>query len=204
MADITWTNETRKLSDLVPWPRNPRQIRQDQAKRLNESLDDFGQVDVIAIGPGGEVYNGHQRLNVWAEQHGPDFEVAVRVASRELSEKERERLTVLLHKGAAGEWDFDTLANEFELDELLEWGFSEWDLQIQPTDDEWADALGRLPEGDRAPFQQMTFTLHDDQAEIVKEALGAAKQMGEFVDSPNENSNGNSLARICEVFLGGG
>ena len=204
MGDITWTNETRKLSDLVPWPRNPRQIKQDQAKRLNESLSDFGQVDVIAIGPGGEVYNGHQRLNVWAAEHGPDFEVAVRVASRELSEKERERLTVLLHKGAAGEWDFDTLANEFELDELLEWGFSEWDLQIQPTNDEWADALGGLPEGDRAPFQQMTFTLHDDQAEQVAEALKASKAMGEFVDSPNENSNGNALARICEVFLGGG
>ena len=135
MSDITWTNERRKLSELVPWPRNPRQIRQDQAKRLNESLDDFGQVDVIAIGPGGEVYNGHQRLNVWAAEHGPDFEVDVRVASRELSEKERERLTVLLHKGAAGEWDFDTLANEFELDELLEWGFSEAYLGFVTADD---------------------------------------------------------------------
>ena len=130
MSDITWTNERRKLSDLVPWPRNPRQIRQDQAKRLNESLADFAQVETIAIGPENEIYNGHQRLNVWAAEHGPDFEVAVRVSSRELSEKERERLTVLLHKGAAGEWDFDILANEFELDELLEWGFSELDLQI--------------------------------------------------------------------------
>jgi len=128
MTDIAWTNETRKLSELVPWERNPRQIKQDQAKRLNESLRDFGQPDVLAIGPNNEVYNGHQRLNVWAEQHGPDFEVDVRVSSRPLSEKERERLTVLLHKGAAGEWDFDTLANEFELDELLEWGFEESDL----------------------------------------------------------------------------
>ena len=201
MTDIAWTNETRKLSELVPWERNPRQIKQDQAKRLNESLRDFGQPDVLAIGPNNEVYNGHQRLNVWAEQHGPDFEVDVRVSSRPLSEKERERLTVLLHKGAAGEWDFDTLANEFELDELLEWGFSEWDLQIAPTDDEWADALGGLPDGDRAPFQQMTFTLHDDQAEIVREATTASKAMGEFVDSPNENSNGNALARVCETFV---
>jgi len=93
-------------------------------------LRDFGQPDVLAIGPNNEVYNGHQRLNVWAEQHGPDFEVDVRVSSRQLTEKERERLTVLLHKGAAGEWDFDTLANEFDLDELLEWGFEESDLEL--------------------------------------------------------------------------
>lgn len=31
---ITWTNERRKLSDLIPWPRNPRQIKGDQ--RSNE------------------------------------------------------------------------------------------------------------------------------------------------------------------------
>ena len=69
MSDLTWANETRKLADLVPWPRNPRQIREDQAVRLSESLDQFGQVDVIAVGPDGEVYNGHQRINVWAADH---------------------------------------------------------------------------------------------------------------------------------------
>jgi len=52
----------------------------------------------------------------------------VRVASRALTEKEREKLTVYLHKGAAGDWDFDVLANEFELDDLLEWGFNENEL----------------------------------------------------------------------------
>ena len=47
----------------------------------------------------------------------------------------------------------------------------------------------------------MTFTLHDEQAKQVKTALTAAKSLGPFVDSPNENSNGNALARIAETFL---
>jgi len=139
---LTWTTERRKLSDLVPWPRNPRQIRKDEAARLSESLDTFGQVDTIAIGPNSEVYNGHQRVNVWAAEHGDDFEVEVRVASRELSEKEREKLTVFLHRGAAGDWDFDILANEFELDELLEWGFEESDFQLDWGEDDNRDLLG--------------------------------------------------------------
>lgn len=125
---ITWTNERRRLGDLQPWPRNPRQIRKDQAKRLRESFDQFGQVETIAIGPANEVYNGHQRLAVLLEQHGPDYEIEVRVSSRPLTEKEREKLTVFLHKGAAGEWDFDLLANEFEFDDLLAWGFDEAEL----------------------------------------------------------------------------
>lgn len=129
MSDkITWTNERRRLSDLIPWPRNPRQIKTDQAKRLVQSFDEFGQVEPIAVGPGNEVYNGHQRLNVLAQKYGKDYEIEVRVASRALEEKEREKLTVFLHKGAAGEWNFDTLANEFELDELTQWGFTEIEL----------------------------------------------------------------------------
>ena len=131
MADkITWANEKRKLSELVPWERNPRQITDKQAKRLEESFEQFGQVEIIAIGPENQIYNGHQRLKVLSQKYGADYEVDVRVASRALTEKEREKLTVFLHKGAAGDWDFDVLANEFELDDLLDWGFEEKDFEL--------------------------------------------------------------------------
>lgn len=150
VTKITWTNERRKLSELIPWPRNPRQISKDQAKRLAESFDIFGQVETIAVGPNNEVYNGHQRLNVLMDKHGPEHMVEVRVASRELTEKEREKLTVFLHKGAAGEWDFDTLANEFEVGELLEWGFTEKELQLGGFDleQETKDAEPQIDKAD--------------------------------------------------------
>ncbi len=202
MTKIKWTNEKRKLSELVPWPRNPRQIKKDEASRLSNSLEEFDQVETIAIGPENEIYNGHQRLNVWAEELGADFEVDVRVSSRKLSEKEREKLTVYLHKGAAGEWNFDILANEFEVLDLLDWGFDDFELGINPDANEWADAFDKLPEEDRAPFQQITFTLHDDQADEVKRALSIMKKIDDFEESPNENSNGNAIAAICEIFVG--
>ena len=135
MADkITWSNEKRKLSELVPWERNPRQITDKQAKRLEESFEQFGQVEIIAIGPENQIYNGHQRLKVLSQKYGSNYEVDVRVASRALTEKEREKLTIFLHKGAAGDWDFDVLANEFELDDLLNWGFEPKELDL----DLWA------------------------------------------------------------------
>jgi ParB family transcriptional regulator, chromosome partitioning protein len=68
-------------------------------------------------------------------------------------------------------------------------------------DDQWSSAFDMLPDSDRAPFQQKTFTLHDEQAATVDEAIKLAHSLGEYVDSPNENSNGNALARICEVFI---
>lgn len=72
-----------------------------------------------------------------------------------------------------------------------------------PTDDDWTAATDALPDSDRAPIQTMTFTLHDEQAEIVKRAIDRARGMGDFTDTGNQNGNGNALARVCEMFLTG-
>ncbi len=152
---IIWTNEKRKLSQLIPWKRNPRQIKGAEVTRLQESLVEFGQIEPTAIGPDNQLYNGHQRLKSWAAKFG-DIEIDVRVSSRALTEKEREKLTVYLHRGAVGEWDFDTLANEFELDDLLEWGFDKKELDL----DLWAG------EPDEDPGAQI------DRAEELREKWG--------------------------------
>lgn len=129
---ITWTNETRKLRDLIPWDPNPREINKAEAERLGDSLAEFGQIQTIAIGPDDEIYDGHQRKAVWAllPQFGPDYEVDVRVSSRALTERERQKLVVYLHRGTVGQWDWDALANAFDVPDLLEWGFEERDLQL--------------------------------------------------------------------------
>jgi hypothetical protein len=58
-----------------------------------------------------------------------------------------------------------------------------------------------LKDGDKEPFQQMTFTLADEQAGNVKEAI--KKALAEGCESEaNQNRNGNALAMICEVYLG--
>ena len=102
MTTPQWTNVTRKLKDLKPWERNPREITKDQAARLKESFEVFGQVETIAIGPDNEVYNGHQRLSVLLAAHGGDHEVECRQADRALTEHERQKLTAFLHKGGHG------------------------------------------------------------------------------------------------------
>jgi len=130
MSDLTWTNSTRRLSDLVPWEKNPRQIKDAGAKRLVESMDQFGQIHAIAIGPGDEIYDGHQRSFVWAacERYGPDFEVDVRVASRPLTEPEREKLVIFLHSGATGSYDWEILS-AWDSTTLKSWGLDEGQLR---------------------------------------------------------------------------
>jgi len=153
MNQITWTNEKRTLRSLAPWENNPRYIKDAQAERLLESFNEFGQVLPICIGPSGEVYDGHQRRSVIgaADAYGMDFEIDVRVASRELSERERQKLTVYLHQGAAGQWDFEELANSFDFDDLVLWGFdSDFLLGNGFDEPEEAEPSDAEPQIDRA------------------------------------------------------
>lgn len=90
--------------------------------------------------------------------------------------------------------DFKGIFDTEELDAMLA-GL------VAPEPEQWTDGMGGLPTEDRQPFQQMTFTLHDTQAEQVKQAIASASKIGSFADSPNQNGNGNALSFICETFL---
>jgi hypothetical protein len=60
-----------------------------------------------------------------------------------------------------------------------------------------------LAEGDRQPFRQMTFTVHDEQHKTVEAAISKAKQDGGDSSEVNDNTNGNALAFICKAYLDG-
>ena len=56
--------------------------------------------------------------------------------------KERE-LNIRLNRNN-GEWDWDKLANEFDLSELIDWGFDAKDLGVfeEPTLEDLSDTMG--------------------------------------------------------------
>jgi len=166
LTPITWTNETRKLSELLPWEHNPRQLTEKQAKRLTNSIDEFGQVETLAIGPENEVYNGHQRLSVLLAQHGNDYEVAVRVSSRKLTFDEQRKLVIYLHEGATGEWNWDMVPNLYDVEELKDWGFPAWKLPGGDVNDPYAEWEG-MPEfenEDISSFKRLVVHFADERA----------------------------------------
>ena len=121
---LTWTNERVKLRDLKPWEHNPRHITKRAAQRLLDSWRDYGQVQMIVVGPNNEVYDGHQRLSALKVVYGDNYEVEVRRSSRTLTDEERQRLTILLHASATGQWNWDELAG-WNAEQLIEWGLDE-------------------------------------------------------------------------------
>lgn len=202
-AAAEWVSVER----LRPWVKNPR--RNDPAvKAVADSIKRFGfGAPIVARRENDEVIAGHTRLKA-AVKLGMR-EVPVRYL--DIGEAEAHALALADNRvGEIAEWDGAALAGILrDMDsngvDLSGLGWDEQEMRAiieaeKPDDGEWGTALGGLPDEDRQPFQQMTFTLHDDQAAEVKRALDVAKSMGGF-DGPNENSNGNALARVVEMFL---
>ena len=118
---MNWQPVTIALAALTPWERNPKRISRSHAKRLLDLWDKLGQFQTIAIGPGGEVYDGHQRLSVLLAAYGKDYQVQALQAPRALTEEERQELTIAAHVGTVGQFDWDALAG-WDAGALQGWG----------------------------------------------------------------------------------
>lgn len=104
-------------------------------------------------------------------------------------------------------WAPDILTTSWASDDLAGWGLTpdKWADDGEALDPETLTDGFSLPDGDRAPFQQMTFTLADDQARIIQEAIADMKQTDDFKYAEtygNENSNGNALYLIVQKWEG--
>ena len=191
------------IAKLLPYARNARTHSDEQVAQIAASIVEFGFTNPILAGADGVIVAGHGRL---AAAHKLGLALVPVVVLEHLSPTQRRALVIADNRIAenAG-WDNELLALEF--DELKLEGF---DLELTGFSLDEIDALDgvqeldgmpELPTGDKEPFQQITFTLHDTQVEQVGAAMDAAKRMGAFIGSPNANGNGNALARICETFL---
>lgn len=209
-----------KIDQLTPDEHNANAGTERGRYMLDHSLRQYGAGRSILVDKHGRVIAGNKTLEVAAdiglddviivETDGHKL-VAVKRTDLDLDDGDRARLLAYADNRSSEvglAWDAEAI--QFDLGAGLDLGemFREEEIDVitnvVPGQDAWTEAFGALPDGDRAPFQQMTFILHDSQAEQVKAALTEAKAMGAFVDSPNENSNGNAIARICETFLTNG
>lgn len=117
---ITWKIEKRKLSDLKPHSKNPRQFTEKGLKDLENSINSIGFMQPININQDGTILSGHARAMKLKEMD--ELEVDVYVPDRMLTPKQEEEVLVRANANTAGQWDFDILANEFEIDEITDWG----------------------------------------------------------------------------------
>jgi len=133
----------RYISDLIEAEYNPRQINKDAFEQLKQSLKRFEAVEPAVINQHEDrkniIVGGHQRIKA-AKSLGWDTFPCVYV---NLNRDQERELNIRLNKNT-GAFDFDLLANHFEVEELTDWGFTENELfgfmeTEEPSRDELVD-----------------------------------------------------------------
>ena len=194
-----------RTADLIPYINNARTHSEVQITQIASSIKEFGFTNPLLVDEENGIIAGHGRL-LAATKLG--YKEIPCIVIDDLTRLQKKALVIADNKLAlnAG-WDDELLVNELQSLKSEGFntdlsGFDEAELaDLLHTD---IDEYPNLPDGDREPFQQMTFTLHDDQVLQVEAAVRKAKEVGGgFEATPNENSNGNALAFICEAFLNG-
>lgn len=119
---ITFQTQKRKLSDLLPYPNNPRKLTARQEAKLKESLEKFDLAEIPVINTDGTIIAGHQRVKILKDLYGEDREIEVRVPKKKLSLQDMEELLIRDNLNV-GEWDFEMLATNFDQAWLDDVGF---------------------------------------------------------------------------------
>ena len=122
--------EKVKISKVKTNPNNPRLIKDEKFKKLVKSVKEFPEmleIRPIVVDKDNIVLGGNMRLR--ACQEAGLKEVSI-IKAEELTKKQQREFIIKDNVGF-GEWDWDDLANEWEVDELGEWGLDlPLDVQI--------------------------------------------------------------------------
>ena len=113
-----------RLKDIKPNPNNPRILRDDKFKKLKQSITEFPKMlslRPMVIDENNMVLGGNMRLRALQELGFTDIEETWVKRSSDLTEDEKKRF-IIADKVAFGEWDWDTLANDWEVVDLEAWG----------------------------------------------------------------------------------
>lgn len=109
------------INKLIVNPNNPRLIKDDKFKKLVQSIKDFPQMlDLrpIVFNTDMVILGGNMRYKACKEAGLKEVPVII---ADELSE-EQQREFLIKDNTSGGEWDWDIIANEWDVEQLEEWG----------------------------------------------------------------------------------
>jgi ParB-like chromosome segregation protein Spo0J len=194
------------IDRLVPYARNARTHSDEQISQIAASIKEWGWTTPVLVDEQGGIIAGHGRT--LAAQRLKMAEVPVMVAKGWSDAKKRAYVLADNKLALNAGWDNEMLRLElgeigdlgFDLDLT---GFNAGEIAALQFDDDAEAEMPDLNDGDKEPFQQKTFTLHDEQAVEVDNAITLARTNPLADTGLNENTNGNALALICREWLAG-
>jgi DNA modification methylase len=166
------------IGELKPNPNNPRIIKDDKFKKLVQSIKDLpemAEVRPIVVNTDMVVLGGNMRLKAMREAGWK--EVPIEVVDWD---EDKQRQFIIKDNVSGGEWDWEMLANQWDADELNEWGLD-------------------LPEFEQAKeleAEEDDFEMPDEvQTDIV---LGDLFEIGEHRLLCGDSTDSDAVAKLMD------
>lgn len=217
--------QSTAITEIRLNPNNPRVIKDDKFKKLVKSIQEFPQMlDIrpIVVNDQMIVLGGNMRLKACIE--AGLTEVPVIKASSLTPEQQKE--FIIKDNVGFGEWEWDVLANEWDVEKLTEWGLDIPDyepkvLEAQEDDFEVPDevqtdiVLGDLFEigehrllcGDSTDSDQVAKLMNGQKADMVFTDPPYNVNYGNIKhpkfkqrEIENDNMNADEFEQFCQGF----
>lgn len=206
-----------KITDLIPDDRNANRHSDRGIELVDKSFKELGAGRSVVVDRHNKLIAGNNSQRAATEagitktvvvETDGDTLVVVKRTDLDLDSTDdpRARQMALIDNSSALygiEFQFDVAES---LGEVFGFDVADWGIEMP---EEVGEDVGKdgfsLADGDRAPFQQMTFTLADEQATVIKNAIADMKETDEYKYAEtmgNENSNGNALYLIVATWAG--
>lgn len=185
---------------IVGLPKNPRLIRDEKFTKLKKSIEEDIEMtalrELLVIEHDGKyvIIGGNMRFRAMQDLGIKEAPCKVIPADTDV---EKLKAYTIKDNAGFGEWDWDDLANEWNAEQLSNWGVDVWESEAKEEDYGTEFALN---DGDKSPFQQMTFLFANEQAEFIKTQLELSKAIAEGETFGNTNPNGNAIYNIVRQW----
>ncbi len=181
------------LTDIRPYARNPRK-NDDAVKNVAASIREFGFLVPLVIDSNHEIVAGHTRYKA-AQSLG--MKAVPCVIVDELTEDQIKAFRLADNKvGELSAWDMDLLPLE-----LADIEMPMTDFGFETISDEDFSENFTLDDGEKKPFQQISITVHDEQAKLILAAIKYVYEQNAVTETfTNENHNGNGLYEVVREW----
>jgi hypothetical protein len=122
------------INKVFPNPTNPRTIKEGKFRKLVNSIQEFPEMlelRPIVVSKDMEILGGNMRYQACKEVGLKEVYI---IKADKLTEKQIEEFIVKDNVGF-GEWDWDVLANDWDVKELEEWGLDGFPFEKEPKEE---------------------------------------------------------------------
>lgn len=136
---------TVKLSDVKANPNNPRTIKDEKFKKLVDSIKGFPEMlslRPIVVNDDMVVLGGNMRLKACKEAGLKEVPI---IKASDLTDEQQKEFIIKDNVGF-GDWDWDMLSNEWDVEQLQDWGldmpdFAQTELEAEEDDYQMPDEV---------------------------------------------------------------